>query len=67
MGIIALVKELRNKNIQLREKNKTVREDLYNKDINEMSNNFKQKLKDCNTLTINTAGGGHWSKNFSIS
>jgi len=33
--------------------------DWDNKDINEMSNNFKQKLKDCNTLTINTAGGGH--------
>jgi len=33
--------------------------DWDNKDISNMSNNFKQKLKDCNTLTINTAGGGH--------
>ena len=33
--------------------------DWDNKDINEKSNEFKQKLIDCNTLTINTAGGGH--------
>lgn len=33
--------------------------DWDNKDINDKSNDFKQKLKDCNTLTINTAGGGH--------
>lgn len=33
--------------------------DWDNKDITEKSNDFKQKLKDCNTLTINTAGGGH--------
>ena len=33
--------------------------DWDNKDINDKSNAFKQKLKDCFTLTINTAGGGH--------
>jgi hypothetical protein len=33
--------------------------DWDNKDITDKSNDFKQKLKDCNTLTINTAGGGH--------
>ena len=33
--------------------------DWDNKDINDKSNDFKQKLIDCNTLTINTAGGGH--------
>ena len=33
--------------------------DWDNKDISDKSNDFKQKLKDCNTLTINTAGGGH--------
>lgn len=33
--------------------------DWDNKDINDKSNAFKQKIIDCNTLTINTAGGGH--------
>ena len=33
--------------------------DWDNKDLNDKSNDFKQKLIDCNTLTINTAGGGH--------
>jgi hypothetical protein len=33
--------------------------DWDNKDINDKSNDFKQKLIDCNTLTINTAGKGH--------
>ncbi len=33
--------------------------DWDNKDISDKSYDFKQKLKDCNTLTINTAGGGH--------
>jgi len=33
--------------------------DWDNKDINENSNDFKQNLIDCNTLTINTPGGGH--------
>jgi len=33
--------------------------DWDNKDITDKSNDFKQKLIDCNTLTINTAGGGH--------
>jgi len=33
--------------------------DWDNKDINDKSNDFKQKLIDCNTLTINTAGKGN--------
>ena len=33
--------------------------DWDNKDITDKSNDLKQKLLDCNTLTINTAGGGH--------
>lgn len=32
--------------------------DWDNKDINDKSNDFKQKLIDCKTLTINTAGEG---------